>query len=596
MSKKAKWASGIIAGLVVGTIGWFVFSSPSSADVVTTDTVKRMDLRQTVEVTGDVQSIDDIDLSFGRGGRVSAVFARVGDAVRAGDALAALDAGELKAAYEQALGRVQEANANLALKQAGISSEEQTVSKADLLVAEAALAAARSDAEYVVAVADASVADAEANVTTVRTETADDVEQAQEDLVGSLRALVAEVRSSLSDADTVLGVENTLYNRTFDDVLSNTDAQALISATNAFEAAARSRDAAENSLMAMDASDIASVNAVADNAEQAYEDAYETVLQTSRVLDATSSDSSEFSLDDLNTLKATISSAIAALISDGSALTNARQTYANAERATLTDVRDAENALASAQATRDRDVAKANATVTSREADLVKTQASFAKAIASPRAVDLSSFQASVSQALADAAAALARLQDMQILAPIKGVVTSVDVDPGESVTAGMKVVTVLSSGADFEITLDIPESDVSKTAVGQAASVTFDAFGDDLTFFGSLSSVNPAQKSIEGVVFYEAKVMLDSGQDLSEVKPGMSANVTIQTAERQGVLAVPSRAVLERNGQKYVRVPTGDSFEERVVSVGLRADGGVIEILDGLSEGETVIVSIRQS
>jgi len=376
----------------------------------------------------------------------------------------------------------------------------------------------------------------------------------------------------------------------------NTDAQALISATNAFEVAAMSRDAAEDALLAVDADDIASVNAAADDVELAYSDAYETLLQTNRVLGATSSDSSEFSLDDLDALKATISAATSALVSDGLALVNARQAYADAERAVADDVRDAENALATATAARDRDIAKASAAVTSREADLARARAALATATATPRAVDLASYEASVTQAEADARSALARLRDAQVVAPIDGILTAVNADPGESVTAGIGVVTVLSAGLDFEIALDIPESDVAKTREGQTADVTFDAFGDDLVFGGTLFSIDPAQKLIEGVVFYEAKVLLDPDQDLSAVKPGMSADVTVVTGERTGVLTVPSRAVLERDGHKYVRVPSGDAYEERTVTVGLRADGGIIEITSGLSEGETVIVSIRPS
>lgn len=595
MTKRGKIIWAAVGLLLAASVGWAAFGPASDGTVTTTDTVRRANLVQTVEITGDVRSVDEVNLAFDRSGTVEAVLARVGDAVRAGELLAALDADELEAAYAQARGRVEEAEANLALKTTGISAEEQAVSEADVQVAAAALDAARSDAEHAEAVADADVAEAEADLAATVAGTADDLTQAREDLVEALRSLVAEIRSGLADADTVLGIENTLYNQAFDDVLSNTDAQALVSATNAFEVAAESRDAAEDALLAVDGDDIASVNSVADLAEQAYADTYETLLQTSRVLGATSADSTDFSLDDLDALKATISSATSALVTDGIALVTARQAYADAERAQVDDVLDAENALASAKAARDRDLARAASAVTSREADLARAQAALAQATALPRSVDIASYEAAVSQAEADALSALARLQDAQVIAPIDGILTAIDVDPGESVTAGTGVLTVLSAGLDFEIALDIPESDVAKTHEGQAAAITFDAFGDDLVFRGTVYSIDPAQKLIEGVVFYEAKVLLDPNQDLTAVKPGMSADVTVVTGERTGVLAVPTRAVLERDGVKYVRVPSGDAYEERTVTVGLRADGGMIEITSGLSEGETVIVSIRQ-
>jgi len=595
MTKKAKWFWGILVVAVVAGAGWLVFFPSSGASVVTTDTVKKTNVVQTVEMTGDVQSMDEVNLAFGRSGTVDAVLADVGDSVSAGDVLAVLDAGELDAAYAQALGRVQEAEANLTLKETGVSSEEQAVGEADVSVAQAALNAAQSSAEHVLTVTDAAVREAESALAAVTSETTDGLTQAQEDLVESIRSLVAEVRSALGDADTVLGVENTLFNVEFDDVLSNRDAQALISATNAFVVAAESRNDAEDALIAMEAEDQSSVAAVADASGQAYEDAYETLLQTSRVLDATAADSAELSLDDLKTFKATISAAMAGLVADGAALSNARQAYGDAVLASVNDVQTSENALASVLAARDRDVAQANAAVASREADLLRAQAAVAKLVADPRDVDLAVYGAMVVQARADADAALSRLRDAQVIAPIDGILTSIGVDPGESVTAGVSVATVLSAGLNFEISLNIPEADVAKTRIGQPAVITFDAFGDDAEYQGSLYSIDPAQKLIEGVVFYEAKVAISSDKDLVGVKPGMSANVTIETGRRDGALAVPSRAVLERDNLKYVRIPSGDAFDERTVSVGLRGDGGFVEILNGVQEGETIIVSIRQ-
>lgn len=540
--------------LLVGG-GAFAASNYTAAPTMTTDTVKRMDLAQTVEVTGNVQSASDVHLSFGTSGIVRAVFVEVGDTVRQGQLLATLNATALQASYAQALQAIEEAKANLALKQAGISSGEVAVSSADVDVAKAVLRAAEIDVDR------------------VKQETADAAEQARENVLEALRALVSEVRQALANADTVLGVENPLFNQAFDEVLGAEDTNSLATAERAFEQAAESRDAAESALFALSGTD---ATAVADLAEVAYEDTYEALVNTSRVLDATSANTDSLSLDDLIAYKATIATAESSLVSVGSALRTARQTSADADRAMVLDVADAESVVAS------------------READVARAEASLDSAVEAPREVDVASLQAAILQAEASASAAAARLRDAQIVTPIAGIVSAVSVDPGESASALSEVITVVALEGFAEITLNLPEADVAKTVVGQTATATFDAFGDDQIFTAVLASIDPAQTVIQDVVFYQAKVILDASEDVSAVKPGMSATVTINTATRQGVLAVPSRAVLEKDGVKYVRVPDGESYRSQNVTIGLRADNGLVEVLTGLSEGDTVITALR--
>ena len=72
-----------------------------------------------------------------------------------------------------------------------------------------------------------------------------------------------------------------------------------------------------------------------------------------------------------------------------------------------------------------------------------------------------------------------------------------------------------------------------------------------------------------------------------------MSADILIKTDERKDVIFVPSRTVLTNNGtsQKYVRVLVDGNIEERTVELGLKADNSMVEIINGLEEGEEVIL-----
>jgi NitT/TauT family transport system permease protein len=129
------------------------------------------------------------------------------------------------------------------------------------------------------------------------------------------------------------------------------------------------------------------------------------------------------------------------------------------------------------------------------------------------------------------------------------------------------------------------------------AAVFLASALGDDMPFTATVTAIDPAEKVIQGVVFYQATLMFTS-PDVQMVKPGMSANVTIETARKEGVLYLPQRSVLEEDGKKFVRVPNNSedpsSFDVVYVTTGLRANDGLLEIVSGVSEGQTVILTIK--
>ena len=170
--------------------------------------------------------------------------------------------------------------------------------------------------------------------------------------------------------------------------------------------------------------------------------------------------------------------------------------------------------------------------------------------------------------------------------APIDGVVTKINKKPGEFISAADVAVQMLSP--NYEIDVDIPETDVAKMKLGDEAVITLDAFGDDVKFSGKITNIEPASTEIQDVVYYKVKVSLSESSQA--VRPGMTANVTVKTATRQNALYIPSRAV-RTNSQKYVRVLEGKTVKEYPVTLGLKADDGKTEIIEGLTEGQDVII-----
>lgn len=611
MQKKIKWILGGIGVAVLLVGGFVLFGGDREIVTVSTEQVRRGDIVQTVDVTGEVESLQDIDLAFATSGPVASVLFDVGDRVSAGETIAYLDAGELGADLARA-------QALLDKQLAGATYEEIAVGEAQVAVAQAALDAAEADLVIkeanvlrVMATASASVTSAslaadKAQDDLTRTLAANDlaVVQAREDLLLSLEGGVVTVRGALSDADQILGRENSLQNNGCESMLGRQDPTTVSAANFAFDNAATARDAAEDAIYALTAlSSDADISAAQLLLEDAFHKSSDTLLYVAQALDQTVSDTVSCSLDDINAYKATIETARGALQSDAASVANAEQAYVLVQSNAVTSQLAAENTLeaatqafAAAQIVEENDIAVAQASVTiaeaavaSREADVAQARASLAKVEASPRAVDLASLRA-------DVASAQARYAKSVIVSPIDGILTDLVADVGEQVSAGVTFATVHADAGQFKIPVDISESDIAKVSVGDTATVTFDAFGDDRVFTAVVGAIDPAEKMIEGVVFYEATIVLSGDEPADDVRSGMSADVTIRTAESKNALYVSQRAVLEADGVKYVRIPLekAGEFEKRTVTVGMRADDGLLEILTGVSEGETIITSLK--
>jgi HlyD family secretion protein len=145
---------------------------------------------------------------------------------------------------------------------------------------------------------------------------------------------------------------------------------------------------------------------------------------------------------------------------------------------------------------------------------------------------------------------------------------------------------------SDMEIQVALNESVVNRIAPGMHAKVRFEAL-PDLVLDGEVTTVDqiPVQQKDNGedVRYFWSIVKLDrSGAGL---KPGMSAEVDVNLATREDVLAVPHEAVVSEQNRKVCFVPRGDHLERRDVQVGLGTTNW-IEITGGLSEGDEVALN----
>ncbi|MFA5714446.1 MAG: HlyD family efflux transporter periplasmic adaptor subunit [Candidatus Paceibacterota bacterium] len=225
----------------------------------------------------------------------------------------------------------------------------------------------------------------------------------------------------------------------------------------------------------------------------------------------------------------------------------------------------------------------AKATVDAAKANLELQQANYDSLVAKPRDIDIAYYQAILDQAIASRNKAI-------IYAPIDGVVTKVNKKKGELINSSEAMIELLSP--HYEIQVDVPETDVVKLSVNNEATITLDALGSDIKFDGKVLSIDPASTEIQDVVYYRIKVAINDSGD-GTIKPGMTADVLIKTESRDGVLFIPSRAILTKadTGEKYVRVLKNGVIEEKTIKLGLKADDGKVEVVSGLDEGEDLVL-----
>lgn len=196
-----------------------------------------------------------------------------------------------------------------------------------------------------------------------------------------------------------------------------------------------------------------------------------------------------------------------------------------------------------------------------------------------PDALDLRSSELSVRQKQE-------AVSNYVVRAPFDGVVASVAAKIGDSVNNGATIATLITKQKVAEISLN--EIDAAKVAVGQKATLTFDAY-EDLTITGEVAEVDSIGTVSQGVVSYKVKISFDVDDD--KVKPGMSVSASIVTEIKQDILVVPISAVKTQSGASYVETVEKDlsSQTNQAVSVTLSVLPTRVPVVTGISNDESV-------
>lgn len=227
-------------------------------------------------------------------------------------------------------------------------------------------------------------------------------------------------------------------------------------------------------------------------------------------------------------------------------------------------------------------------TVQSAEASWSNAKESLTLYSASATQSDIDAQRASVRAAEADVENARAKLQKTLITATFDGTVTRMDIKVGEIISSNSTKISLMSTDA-FNIESYVPEVHIANIKPGNTAKVTLDAYGEDSIFGAVVQSVDPAETIRDGVSTY--KVTLSFDQYDPRIKSGMTGSVNIITLEKPSAIVIPQSVIIKRDGYSYVSKLVNGNPVEVLVETGDSTSLGQIEIVSGLSEGDSVIL-----
>ena len=193
------------------------------------------------------------------------------------------------------------------------------------------------------------------------------------------------------------------------------------------------------------------------------------------------------------------------------------------------------------------------------------------------------------------------------ITSPIDGTVISKSVEEGQTVAASFntpELFTIAKDLTNMQVVANVDEADIGGVKEGDRVTFTVDAYPDD-TFEGTVKQVRLEATTTNNVVTYEVVISAPNA-DL-KLKPGLTANVTIYTQERSGVLAVANKAlrftptketvgkdmkIVDCKGKNKVWTLNGKTLTAHPVTIG-QTDGINTEITKGLKQGDKIVTEI---
>lgn len=291
----------------------------------------------------------------------------------------------------------------------------------------------------------------------------------------------------------------------------------------------------------------------------------------------------------------------AGVLQTGAELAAAQETYNNLLNGDPNDIATAQASLAVAVAQRDLAQAQFNlmlapasaSQIASAEANVAQAQSTLDKLLRGPATTQLTSAEVQVENARISLERAQLNLANATLLAPFAGVITAVNVQPGELASG---ILVEMIDNTSLEVVLSVDEVDLSQISVGQETIVTLETWPDE-EIAATVATIAPASANEAGSSLVTFPVYVSLGATELPIRVGMTANAELELARHENALLVPNGAIqVDRTRGTYsvVMVQTDEQgvtvYETVDVTIGLR-DTDYTEITSGLQEGDQLLI-----
>jgi len=557
-----------VAAVIIGSV-YLITRKPKVSYQF--EQVKTGKVSEVVNVSGVIKAAENIDLSFEQPGKISNKYVSVGDQVKAGQALLALD----------------NKDASVLVAQAQAALDKQLAGNRPEYIAQlvAAVQQAKASLDQVSAASDSSIHGAEALKLTAENnlklaqggESSQIVEDSYENTATLLQSVQNTLTNSLTKVDNILGVDDSSVNADFKNLLSVKDPNKLNIAKDLY---AQAKTQQQNFIQAdsfTDSHDHASVDAAVNSANSALVAMRDLLNMTTTVLDnsITSVDLSSAELDMMKTnvqgVRSDVAAKVTALAVQKQAIVTAKNSYTTyqiADDKATQDLSDIKN--------------KTQADLAAAQAALDRAQAALADAKNPPREVDLESYQAAVLLAQTN-------YNKTILTAPFAGTISRQDGELGGLATPGVPLVSIVSNNK-YQVDIYVAETDLPKIKIGNSAAVTLDNLDSSIIFPAQVIKIDPtATQAANGTSAY--KVTLQFVNEDERLTVGLSVNVKIIGAEKDNALLISSQNVVQKDGQYFVMVLNGQqALEQKKVEIGIKGENNQWEITSGLQAGDSVV------
>ncbi len=623
---------------IAGVVIFFVAFNKKDTTTYSTEKIVKGSIIETVSETGAIKASNKINLSFLGSGRISKINYKIGDKINKGDVIAELD-------YEALNIKKNEAGASVEVSQASLNKLISGASKEDIAIAESSLKQAKTFYEASVkeydkniATLQESISQAQKTLNDLLDDSASTITTYEQSIISSQSSLentkltyqqsIDNYKESyLSTLDDKLAVCNSALNlidtTVNDDDLENkisiknivylentkktyNKGVILLTTANSKLSEAKINNSNENAVLAISAA-LDALNKTFESLTECYSALENTI--TSSSLTSTELEAFKTAIAGQQTLMAAAISSVqgvkqnmeGAILNYNTNVLSAENVLAQSIASYDNAVLSARNALNSAELNNSQQVTALQSRVDNAFESWQLAQSQLDKVRAPANKHDISLAQAQLKQAKLALESILNQIEDSIILSPVDGVIAEIAYEVGEQTQMGQTVISLLVEN-NFEIEVLVSEADIAKLKLLNYAEINLDAFSDDIIFNGVVNFIEPAETVIQDVIYYKVTINFIKKEDqvnagyFNKVKPGMTANVIITTDKRDNVLIMPFRAIIDKNGSgKFTRVLKNNLVEERKIVVGLKGDGGLVEVLDGLKEGEEVVTYVSE-